>query len=74
MTNHQMQNVWVDEIKAGKIVCNIGQLSKADLRAIERCIRAGIIQKFKGHFWPVSGAPVGIGPLKTCYRKAETAP
>jgi hypothetical protein len=54
-----------------RVVVDIGQLSQADRRALDREVRRGKLQKWRGRWCPVPGAPWGIGPLKTCYGPAE---
>lgn len=57
----------IERIGLGEVVPNIGQLSKADCRTLDRYVRWGIVEKGRGYWFPVAGAPFGIGPLKTCY-------
>ena len=57
----------LDTITAGEVLCNIGQLDAATKRSLDRMVRHGEIAKWRGHWFPVSGASEGIGPLKTCY-------
>ena len=56
-----------DEIMAGRVVVNIGQLDIAAKRVLEKEVRRGMISKWRGHWYPVAGANWGIGSLKTCY-------
>ena len=56
---------------AGQIICDTGQLEAADTKALLRAVRAGELVKWRGHWFPVSGADFGIGPLKTCYGTPE---
>lgn len=49
------------------VVCDIGQLDAATKRKLERLVRNGVITKWRGYWFPIAGAPFGIGSLKTCY-------
>ena len=56
-------------VLSGKVVCNIGQVIKADKRRLEKLVKAGTINKWRGYWYPVPGASYGMGPLKTCWGK-----
>lgn len=69
-------NIWQDwfpestlaDVLAGRdVVVNIGQVKGAWKRQLHREIAAGRLVTWKGKWFPVAGAPVGIGPDKTCY-------
>ena len=49
------------------VIVNIGQIDAATQRKLEKMVRAGTVKKWRGHWFPIAGAPCGIGPLKTCY-------
>ena len=56
-----------------KVVVDIGQIDHHEKLALERAVRSGQIVKWRGHWFPVAGAPGGIGSLKTCYGTLEMA-
>lgn len=75
-------NIWEEwfpesalaDVLAGRdVVPNIGQVKGAWKAALEKEVRAGRLTKWKGHWYPVAGAPWGMGPLKTCYGLPEIA-
>lgn len=70
--NHAKRD-FCKEALDGDVVCNIGQVGKADARALDKLVRSGSLTKWRGYWFPVSGAPFGIGPLKTCYALPEIA-
>jgi hypothetical protein len=49
------------------VLCDIGQIDKLTKGKLNRAVRAGKLQKWRGRWCPEPGAPWGIGPLKTCY-------
>lgn len=55
-----------------KVIPDIGQIDHQTKLALERAVRSGVIAKWRGYWFPLAGAPMGIGPLKTCYGPAET--
>ena len=55
----------------GKVICDIGQVDRATRRQLDKMVRAGDLQKWRGYWHPVPGAQFGIGPLKTCWGKRE---
>jgi hypothetical protein len=59
----------LDRVKAGEVVCQIGQVSQEERRALDRATRSGEIVKWRGYWHPVAGASWGIGPLKTCWAR-----
>lgn len=50
-----------------RVICNIGQITKKDLSALRRAAKAGTIEQWRGYWHPIPGAPIGLGPLKTCF-------
>lgn len=56
----------VDQAKR-EIICNIGQVSAADKRLLDKATKRGDIAKWRGCWFPVPGAPFGLGPLKSCW-------
>jgi len=54
-------------IEAGEVIANIGQISGADKRRLDKLAEDGQISKWRGKWFPVAGASYGIGPDKTCY-------
>jgi hypothetical protein len=58
---------FVDDALSGAVVCNIGQVTQADKRALDKMVKAGTLVKWRGHWFPVAGASWGLGPLKTCW-------
>lgn len=56
---------------AGQVIVDIGQLDGADSKALADAVRAGTLVKWRGHWHPISGAPYGLGPLKSCYGTPE---
>ena len=57
----------IDRIMSGEIVADIGQITLEEKRELRRLIRAGTVQKWRGAWYPVTGAPHGMLPFKTCY-------
>jgi len=78
-TSANIWDVWFPEealadVLAGRdVVPNIGQVKGAWKAALEHEVRAGRLTKWRGHWYPVAGAPWGLGPLKTCYGRPEIA-
>lgn len=64
-------NEILSRIVNGGVVVNLGRITDADQRALDRLARQGQIAKWRGHWFPVTGAAFGIGPLKTCYGTRE---
>ena len=54
-----------------KVIANIGQIDAAGKRALEREVRAGRLAKWRGAWFPQTGAPYGMLPFKTCYGTPE---
>ncbi len=60
---------WVAE--AGRcVIADIGQLSAADRAALDGAVKAGTLSRWRGRWYPVTGARYGLGPPKTCYGTA----
>ena len=60
-------NPHVSSALAGRVVISLGQLTDGDRRALDREVKRGRLEKWRGHWFPVSGASFGIGPLKLCW-------
>lgn len=77
LTNANIWTEWFPEsalrdVLAGDdIIADTGQVNGVWKKALEREVRAGRITKWRGYWFPIAGAQVGIGPLKTCYGTAE---
>lgn len=57
----------------GEVVVAIGQVGPLSRKALDQAVRAGKLAKWRGRWFPHAGAPVGIGPLKTCWSTPEVA-
>lgn len=57
----------------GEVLVNIGQVGPFTKKALKQAVRAGKLVEWRGYWFPHAGAPVGIGPLKTCWSTPETA-
>ena len=82
VTEYTSANIWQDwfpeealaDLLAGRAVeTNIGQVKGAWKRALAHEVKAGRLVTWQGHWYPVPGAPWGLGPLKTCYGTPEIA-
>ena len=58
-------------LNAGEVIPQIGQISDEHIRALNKMARAGQIAKWRGKWFPIAGAPGGIGPDKDCYGTHE---
>ena len=58
---------YIDSVMNGRIVCNIGQLSVAEKRQLDKATKAGLIFKTRA---PFAGR---LGALKTYYAASESA-
>ena len=67
------EHMLADVLAGRDVVPDIGQVNGAWKAALTREVKAGRLVTWKGHWFPVAGAPWGIGPLKTCYGTAEAA-
>jgi hypothetical protein len=70
MGNHRIYEL----LNAGEVICNIGQVTKEDRRLLDRLVRSGIADKWRGHWFPIAGASHGIGTLKTCWALKVVSP
>jgi hypothetical protein len=52
-------------------IADIGQIDDAGKRALARAVRAGTLAKWRGRWYPETGASYGLGPLKSCYGRPE---
>lgn len=68
-TEHNFLNDALD----GHVVVNIGQISPVMKAVMDRAVRAGKLSKWRGKWFPLAGAPFGIGPDKTCWSTPEVA-
>ncbi len=57
----------IDEALAGKVICNIGQVSAEAARKLDAMVKRGELAKWRGYWYPNAGANFGIGPLKSCW-------
>ncbi|HEY9219510.1 MAG TPA: hypothetical protein VIO94_15795 [Phenylobacterium sp.] len=53
-------------------IADIGQVSPADRRALDKAAREGRLVKYRGH-WDTLSPDFGIGPLKSCWALPEAA-
>jgi hypothetical protein len=60
---------WLHLALHGDYVVQIGQLSRADVRVLDRAARAGILVRYRG-YWNTGSSLGGLGALKTCWRAA----
>jgi hypothetical protein len=58
---------------AGEVVVDIGQVGPLSRKALDRAVRAGKLVRWRGKWFPLAGAPFGIGPDKMCWSTPETA-
>jgi hypothetical protein len=56
-----------ERLSAGEVIADIGQIFPELERQIMKHVKAGRLASWRGRWFPVAGAPFGIGPLKTCY-------
>lgn len=57
----------IEKAHRGEVIVDIGHISLANARFLNREVRAGRLAKWRGYWFPHPGAPWGIGPLKTCW-------
>lgn len=57
----------------GQVVVSIGQVSPVMRAVMDRAVRAGKLAKWRGKWFPLAGAPFGLGPDKTCWSTPEVA-
>jgi hypothetical protein len=63
----QATQQWLNYAYSGDVLVNLGQFSKHTEAALKRAVKAGHLKAWRGKWFPQAGAPVGIGPDKTCY-------
>lgn len=79
LTNANIWSEWFPEgefadLLAGEtVVVDTGQVNGVWKKALDREVRAGRLNKWRGKWFPVAGASFGIGPDKTCYGTPEVA-
>lgn len=61
----------LNEVMAGKVIVQIGQVDDATVRALDKLVRAGKLAKWRGYWYPSAGSNFGIGPLKPCWGLPE---
>jgi hypothetical protein len=72
-TNANIWEEWVPEsalrnvLSGADVVADIGQVKGLWKRTLEKEVRAGRLVKWRGKWFPMAGAPFGLGPDKTCY-------
>ena len=71
MEAEMLNNLIIEDVLAGKVICQIGQVDQATQKQLDKMVRAGGIQKWRGYWHPVPGAQFGIGPLKTCWGRRK---
>lgn len=57
----------ISALAQGEVVAAIGQINDPTRKQLEKMVRHGDIAKWRGKWFPVAGAPFGIGQDKTCY-------
>lgn len=57
----------------GQVVVSIGQITPVMKAVMDRAVRAGKLAKWRGKWFPVAGASLGLGPDKTCWSTPEVA-
>ncbi len=57
----------LETLNAGKVVVDIGHVTKEERRELDKLVRKGVALKWRGRWYSVPGAQFGIGPLKTCW-------
>lgn len=57
----------------GNVLVDIGHVTEVERRFLKRAVRAGKLVSWRGKWFPVAGAPWGIGPDKTCWSTPEVA-
>lgn len=74
MKSKQQPIEWlVHRFLSGEVIVNIGQVDAPTKRLFDRWAKSGIALKWRGCWYPVAGAPFGIGPLKSCWCLAPGA-
>src|SRR3990167_8619101 len=79
-TEFTYANIWsewipegaLDDVLSGhEVVADTGQVKGLWKRMLKKEIRAGRIVTWRGKWYPIAGAPYGLGPDKTCYGVPE---
>jgi hypothetical protein len=65
------QDRFIPAALAGDVIVNIGHISPATERQLNKLVAAGTLLKWRGKWYPVAGASFGIGPDKTCWGLAS---
>ena len=60
-------SAFLDRALAGEVIVAIGQIDRDARRELDREVRAGHLERWRGYWAPVAGASMGLGPLKTCW-------
>lgn len=67
------QQFQFERLLSGEVLVNIGQIDDHSKRQWDRLVRKGIVLKWRGKWYPITGDPWGMGPDKTCYCLAPGA-
>ena len=51
----------------GRVLCQVGQIDDATIKQLNRLVKSGKLQTWRGYWHPVPGGSWGIGPLKKCW-------
>lgn len=65
--------IFLDEALRGEVLVDIGQVGPLTRKALDRAVRAGKLVKWRGKWFPMAGASLGIGPDKNCWSTPEVA-
>lgn len=71
-----MDAVTYDRLNAaleGEVIVQIGHVSPLEVKLLDQAVRAGKLTKFRGKWFPITGAKFGIGPNKMCWATPEVA-
>lgn len=60
-----------DVLSGRDVVADIGQVKGVWRNALKKEVRAGRLATWRGKWFPLAGAPGGLGPDKTCYGTPE---
>ena len=60
-------SAFLDRAFAGEVIVAIGQIDRDVRRELDREVRAGRLERWRGYWAPVAGASMGLRPLKTCW-------
>jgi hypothetical protein len=61
------QDWFIPAAMDGEVIVNIGQIAPDTEKQLNKLVRAGTLTKWRGKWFPVAGAPFGLGPDKTCW-------